>query len=64
MEFIQLGLELLQLLPLGAHALVVLTGGGRWAPWGWLPVPLDTSQRPPRLQGSQRSNFEPPNFPP
>lgn len=30
-QFIQLGLELLQLLPLGAYALMVLAAGGRLA---------------------------------
>lgn len=39
MELIQLGLQLLQLLPLGAHALVVLAAGRRLAQCGWLPVP-------------------------
>lgn len=44
-EFNQFSLELLQLLPLGAHALVVFAAGRRLARCSWLPVPLATSRR-------------------
>lgn len=44
-EFNQFSLELLQLLPLGAHALVVFAAGRRLARCRWLPVPLATSRR-------------------
>lgn len=46
-QFVQLSLELLQLLPLGAHTLVVLTAGGRLARCGWPPVPGTLPVRPP-----------------
>lgn len=55
-EFNQFSLELLQLLPLGAHALVVFAAGRRLARCSWLPVPLATSRRisPPPTEAPLR----------
>lgn len=47
-ELIQLGLELLQLLPLRAHTLVVLAGEGKLAPCSWLSAP-GAAQYPPQV---------------
>lgn len=55
-EFNQFSLELLQLLPLGAHALVVFAAGRRLARCSWLPVPLATFRRisPPPTEAPLR----------
>lgn len=58
-EFIQLHLELLQLLPLRAHATMVLAAGGRLARCGWLPVPRTLPVRPPTESPLSPSNSPP-----